>query len=246
MIDFDAQVTGVAALGEPLRRALYRFVVAQEAPVNRDQAAAGAGVARHVAKFHLDKLVGDGLLEAEFARPSGRGGPGAGRPTKLYRRSPRQLAVSLPPRQYELAGRLLARAITTSERDHIPVTVALADSARDVGSSLGQQARDQAGAEPSRTELVAAATGVLNENGYEPRPELGGVALANCPFHMLAQDYTDLICGVNLQIMSGLVEGLEDSGLEARLQPAPGRCCVRLAESAPSPSGSPPAPEATA
>ena len=47
--DFDAQVAGIAALGEPIRRALYRYVVAQSAPVSRDQAAGGAGVARHVA-----------------------------------------------------------------------------------------------------------------------------------------------------------------------------------------------------
>jgi predicted ArsR family transcriptional regulator len=69
---FDAQVTGIAALGEPIRRALYRYVVAQAAPVNRDQAAEGAGVARHVAKFHLDKLVEDGLLDVTYARPTGR------------------------------------------------------------------------------------------------------------------------------------------------------------------------------
>ena len=118
--DFDAQVTGLAALGDPLRRALYRYVVAQTAPVNRDQAAEGVGVARHVAKFHLDKLVDDGLLEVEFARPPGRRGPGAGRPAKLYRRSSRELAVSLPQRDYELAGRLLAKAVTdAATRGHL-------------------------------------------------------------------------------------------------------------------------------
>ncbi len=89
--DFDAQVAGIAALGEPVRRALYRYVIAQPGPVSRDQAAAGTGVPRHVAKFHLDKLAADGLLEVEFRRPPGRRGPGAGRPTKWYRRSLREL-----------------------------------------------------------------------------------------------------------------------------------------------------------
>jgi predicted ArsR family transcriptional regulator len=187
-------------------------------------------VARHVAKFHLDKLVDDGLLVVEYARPPGRGGPGAGRPAKLYRRSPRQLAVTLPPRQYEIAGGLLARAVTIAERDHRPVRAALDDSARDVGRSLGREARHQAGRAPSRDRLVAAATGVLVQHGYEPRQESAGIALANCPFHSLAQDYTDLICGMNLQLVTGLVETLEGCGLEARLEPAPGRCCVRLAE----------------
>ena len=226
--DFDAQVTGIAALGEPIRRTLYRYVVAQVGPVNRDQAAEGAGVARHVAKFHLDKLVEDGLLEVDYARPSGRGGPGAGRPAKLYRRSPRELAVSLPQREYELAGRLLARAVTAAERDHAPVGDALRDAAREVGESLGHRAREQAGRRPSRAAVLVATTNVLHDCGYEPRADDAGVTLANCPFHALAQDYTDLVCGMNLELMTGLVNGLERSDLEARLEPTPGQCCVRL------------------
>ena len=102
MDDFAAQVSGVGALAEPARRALYLYVVAQPGPVSRDQAAAGAGLPRHTAKFHLDKLVADGLLETEYRRMSGRRGPGAGRPTKLYRRSSRQVtaftASAAPPR----------------------------------------------------------------------------------------------------------------------------------------------------
>ena len=88
--DFEAGVAAVAALAEPARRALYAFVSGQDEPVSREQAAAGAGVARHVAKFHLDKLVEDGLLDFEFRRPPGRRGPGAGRPAKVYRRSERE------------------------------------------------------------------------------------------------------------------------------------------------------------
>jgi predicted ArsR family transcriptional regulator len=68
-------VTGVAALAEPVRRALYRFVAAQRGPVTRDQASVGVGIPRHTAKFHLDRLVEDGLLEVDFKRLSGREGP---------------------------------------------------------------------------------------------------------------------------------------------------------------------------
>ena len=229
--DFDIQVTGIAALADPIRRTLYRYVVSQVEPVNRDQAAAGAGVTRHVAKFHLDKLVVDGLLEVGYGRPPGRNGPGAGRPAKLYRRSPTELAVSLPPRDYMLAGRLLARAVTIAERQGTPVGDSLRDIAREAGRALGHRTRAQAGSRPSRHAILAAATGVLRECGYEPRPDASGVTLANCPFHALAQDYTDLVCGMNLELMTGLVEGLDRAELRARLEPAPGRCCVRLATS---------------
>ena len=226
--DFDAQVVGIAALAEPIRRALYSYVVAQPGPVNRDQAAAGVDVARHVAKFHLDKLVDDGLLEVTYARPPGRGGPGAGRPAKLYRRSPREVAVSLPPRDYELAGRLLARAVTDAQRDGLPISDALAQAARDTGRTLGHRVRQEAGARPSRTKVLAATTDVLRDCGYEPRVEDGDVRLANCPFHALSKDYTDVVCGMNLELMSGLVEGLDRADFQARLEPCPGQCCVRL------------------
>jgi predicted ArsR family transcriptional regulator len=225
---FDAQVTGIAALGEPIRRDLYRYVIAQAAPVSRDQAAAGLGVARHVAKFHLDKLADDGLLEVEFARPPGRSGPGAGRPSKLYRRSSRELAVSLPERHYELAGRLLARAVTDAERDGVPVREALHRAAHDAGQAIGERARSRAGARADPATLFEATTEVLVDCGYEPRADDEGVSLINCPFHALAQEYTALVCGMNLELMNGLADGLERAPFEPYLDPAPGRCCVRL------------------
>lgn len=231
--DFDARVSGIASLGEPVRRALYRYVVAQASPVSRDQAAEGIGVVRHVAKFHLDKLVDDGLLEVEFRRPAGRTGPGAGRPTKLYRRSPRQVEVSLPDRRYDLAGRLLAHAVTDAARDGTPVADALSRTARDAGHALGREARGRAGPRPSRAALTAASCELLDELGYEPRPEAGGVSLANCPFHALAAEYTELVCTMNRDLLAGLLDGLGHRGLDALLEPAPGMCCVRLRKHSP-------------
>ncbi len=226
--DFDTRVAGVAALGEPVRRALYRYVVAQPGPVSRDQAAEGVGVPRHVAKFHLDKLEDDGLLEVEFRRPAGRGGPGAGRPAKLYRRSPRELAVSLPERRYELAGRVMAQAILDAERDDLPIAEALHATAAGAGRVLGEEARRRAGSRAGQVALQVAARTVLAEHGYEPRTDPDGLTLTNCPFHALARDYTDLVCGMNLDLVDGLLARLERANLEARLDPAPGRCCVTV------------------
>ncbi len=225
---FEARVSAIATLGEPVRRALYGYVVAQQSAVTRDEAAHGADVAHHVAKFHLDKLVDDGLLETGFGRPPGRSGPGAGRPAKLYRRASRELEVSLPERRYDVAGALLARAVTDAERDSVPVREAIVSAARDTGQSLGADARARVGPRPSRKALTSAAREVLAELGYEPRPSATGMDLANCPFHALAEAYTELMCGMNLELITGLVAGLEHPGLEACLDPAPGRCCVRL------------------
>ena len=225
---FEAQVAGIAALAEPVRRALYDHVVSEPEPVSREQAAAATGVARHVAKFHLDKLVDDGLLDFEYRRPPERRGPGAGRPAKVYRRSQREISVTLPERHYELAGRLLAAAVTEAERDGGPVAEALQRNARAAGRALAHKARQRAGGRSGSAARHDAVLAVLGESGYEPRREPGGVSLVNCPFHALARDYPDLVCGLNLDLLQGLVSGLDRTDLQARLDPGPGRCCVRL------------------
>src|SRR5262245_29851523 len=109
--EFTAQLETLAVLEEPLRRKLYLYVAGREEPVGRDEAARAAGVSRALAAFHLDKLVGAGLLEATFRRLSERTGPGAGRPSKLYRRAAGEFGVSLPPRRYELAAHVFAQAL---------------------------------------------------------------------------------------------------------------------------------------
>jgi predicted ArsR family transcriptional regulator len=225
---FEAQVVSVAALGDPIRRALYEFVVSQAEPVNRDQAAEGVAVPRHTAKFHLDKLEAEGLLDVEFSRPAGRRGPGAGRPAKFYRRSSREIAVSLPERRYDLAGHVMARAITTAQHEGRPVTDTLRDAAREFGQSLGEQVRERVGSRPTQAKLATAIGDVLAESGYEPRESPGGVTLRNCPFHSLAQTYTSLVCGMNEDLLEGLLDTLPATKLRARLDPEPGRCCVTL------------------
>ena len=183
-------MAGLASLAEPTRRALYLYVRAQETAVSRDEAAAGVGVPRHQAKFHLDKLVDDGLLEVEFARRTGRQGPGAGRPAKLYRRASRELAVTLPERRYELAGQLMAGAIADARSTGQPVAEALDRAARDQGRGWASTALREAGDRPSRAVLLAAARAALDEEGYQTRSDPAGLTLANCPFHALAAEHT--------------------------------------------------------
>jgi predicted ArsR family transcriptional regulator len=208
-------VSSLAALGDPLRRRLYEFVVAQREPVSRDQAAEALGIARHAVKFHLDRLEGEGLLEAVFSRPTGKGGPGAGRPAKFYRRAAREFAVSLPERRYDLASHIMAEAITASERDGVPISDALADAAHRTGRACA-------------AETSANLDQVLADLGYEPQSDAAGVKLANCPFHSLAADYTELVCGLNLNLINGLLAELGRPALRAELAPAEGWCCVRI------------------
>jgi predicted ArsR family transcriptional regulator len=227
--DFGSRVTSVAALAEPVRRALYLYVVAQPAPVSREQAAAAVGVARHVAKFNLDRLEEENLLDVVFARPTGRSGPGAGRPAKLYKRSAREVEVSLPERHYDLAAEVMAEAITQSEEKAVPIGDALRAAAREAGHAFGQEARQKTGIRRTRASDLRVVQDVLADKGYEPRLAENGLSLANCPFHSLAQAHTALVCGMNLELIDGLLEAAGPGDLRAELSPSPGSCCVRIA-----------------
>jgi predicted ArsR family transcriptional regulator len=226
--DLEARIAGIAALAEPQRRALYQFLSARGDAVSKDEAAAALGVARSVAAFHLDRLVADGLLTTEFRRLTGRQGPGAGRPAKLYRRAEGELSVSLPARHYDLAAGLLADAVAQSIRTGTPAVVELTRVANEHGHQLGRRARANAGSRPGPRALVDAALAVLERTGYEPRSDGDEIVLANCPFHALADQQRDLVCGMNHDLLSGLADGLGDDVLDARLEPTDGTCCVRL------------------
>jgi predicted ArsR family transcriptional regulator len=221
-------LTAVSSLEDPVRARLYRVVAESEAPVGRDEAAAAAGIGRPLAAYHLDKLAELGLLTASYQRPEGRGGPGAGRPAKVYARSDREFAVSVPAREYELAARLLAVAVEADAGG--PSWAALHDAAWQFGCNLGRRAAGtQAGpVDPAQKRAVLET--VLRDHGFEPwQDESGTVRLRNCPFHSLAAVHPDMVCGMNLALMRGLVEGLDADALNPELNPPQGRCCVVLA-----------------
>jgi predicted ArsR family transcriptional regulator len=295
----DAGLAALSSLDDPVRARLYEVVAACSAPVGRDEAAAAAGIGRPLAAYHLDKLVDLGLLTATYQRPASRTGPGAGRPAKLYARSGREFAAAVPPREYELAARLLAVAVQSdtsgqtraalgaaarqygarlASGDHAVVAaraISLADAVGNSGAASATEAARAAGtgsparaartaaaasaAESARTAAaasaaesanpavaagpsgaarvaevaraaVAASRGVetaLRSHGFEPwRTTDGTVQMRNCPFHQLAAQYPDMVCGMSLALVDGLIEGFGAGDMRAQLDPRPGRCCV--------------------
>src|SRR5688572_9287456 len=181
------QIAGIAVLDDPVRRSLYLHVARQADAVSRDAAAEATGTARENAAFHLDKLVEAGLLEASYRRLSGRVGPGAGRPARVYRRSGREFSVTVPERRYERAASLFASALERAGSGGPPP--ALADAADRMGRELGQAA-GRRGSE--RTRLLRA----LEQGGYEPITDAHGtIRLRNCPFDALAEAHRSLVCG---------------------------------------------------
>ena len=229
-------MSAIGALDEPNRRALYEAIREDGGWVSRDRAADAVGIGRATAAHHLDRLAEEGLLEVDYRRLTGRQGPGAGRPAKLYRRARREFEVSLPPRDYELAGRLLAEAADRSRLDGTDIGEALDDAAGDEGRRIGAEIRGRlADATGGSTgggtggEGLVAVTGVLASRGFEPQvQDDGSVALRNCPFHQLSRTHTELVCGMNLSLLSAAVDEAADLGFTAHLEPSEDHCCVRL------------------
>jgi predicted ArsR family transcriptional regulator len=211
-------------LAEPTRRAVYECVRAATTAVTREEVSRTTGVNQRLATFHLDRLSDAGLLLVDYARPEGRTGPGAGRPAKRYRPTEVQLDLSVPPRHYELAARLLAQAIQSDPGDAEASSFRVA---RDEGRRIGQLRRP---AEEDRRPGTADVMDSLLALGYEPSPATApSVRLRTCPFRSAAEVAPDLVCGMNCELVSGLLEGLGLDPAAAQLDPAPPECCVTVA-----------------
>jgi predicted ArsR family transcriptional regulator len=231
---FEQGVAVLHALHDPVRRSLYRYVSAQPHDVSREEAARAVGVQRGLAAFHLDKLVDAGLLQVvAVRRVSGRSGPGAGRPAKLYRRTAVQHEVSVPPRTYAVAAELLAEAVEEAGAD-----LALQAAARRLGVRFGAQARAGAATRVDEGTVTPAVvpSGVIDilvRRGYQPYQDGTAVRLGNCPFRGVAEQFPAVVCGMNLALLEGLVDGAGAVGISAVMDPRPGQCCVALVAAEP-------------
>jgi predicted ArsR family transcriptional regulator len=203
-------IEAIGALADGVRRALYDIVVDADHPVGRDEAAAAVGVARQTAAYHLDRLADEGLLDVSYERLSGRTGPGAGRPAKLYQRSDVEHDVTLPPRRYLLAARILLEAVAGDGGDDEELD-RLAGAARRTGEGLAKGGLDEA----------------LRVNGYEPVERGGEVRFRNCPFHALVDEDRQTTCALNHALVEGMIAGSGDDRA-AVLEPEEGYCCVRI------------------
>lgn len=229
MEPFEHSLEAVAMLADDLRRRMYLFIRDSARPVSRDEAAEEVGISRKLAAFHLDKLVEKSLLKAHYVRLSGRRGPGAGRPSKVYEPTDTAISVSIPPRSYDLAGYLLLKAL----RDHLDDAQArdsIRAAAFEEGERLGERVRRHRSLRsPSSRKVLEVGEDVLYERGYEPyRDEQGGLRCRNCPFHSLAQESPELVCGMNEAFIAGFLEALGNKTVNADLDPRPGHCCVRI------------------
>lgn len=206
--ELDA-VAGI--LSDKTRRAIFLYVKQQHAPVAVNEVAEAFGMHRNAAKFHLDKLLDAGLLSAEFKRINGRRGPGAGRPSKLYRATDVEVSISIPERHYELLAELLLRALTSG------------DDLESVGYAFGTKLAADAGAATGQDcDGLECVRGILEDLGFEPSIDMDDEGTAwitteNCPFGRVAMEAPDQeVCRLDRAIVRGILESFSSGRIEVR------------------------------
>ena len=216
----------LSILGDHFRQELYVFV-RERGSVTREEVSERFGISRNLAAFHLEKLVERHLLSARQGDRAGPGGPGAGRPPKVYEPSDMEFELTVPERRYDVVGKILVAAME-EQREGEPARDAARRVARERGEAFGRKsaARSHPTAVP---DAMKRTTKMLKSCGYEPFRQNGDILLRNCPFHRLAEQAPELVCGINQAFLDGYVRGLSEPPLlEAVLDPREGRCCVRL------------------
>lgn len=218
--EFASAVTAItSAFGDPTRREIYLSLHAP-ADTGHDDGVTAAEVAErfdlhpNVARHHLDKLAGGGYLEVHVARD---GRSGAGRPSKRYRPSGKQIAVEVPVRQDDVLITLLGRALALLPR---PQAEAMAE---EVGTEYGRlMARSLGGARDQRSfrSALHAVADALTAHGFaahaEKRRPGGGeragrddlrIVSEHCPFGAFAIE-NPVICAVDRGMVKGMLSEL--------------------------------------
>ncbi len=223
----EPAIRAIAALDDDLRRGMYEFARAARRPVTRDEAAAAVGISRKLAAFHLDKLVDAGVLRTRSAPAAGI--RRVGRAPKVYEPSGTDIRVSIPPRHHDLLAGILLAAVLGERRGETAGDAALR-VAREHGEQLGSAERQRA--RPGRLgaeRALTLASQLLEQRGFEPAREASTcLRLRNCPFHPLAAQAPEAVCGINHAFLAGMVDGLQAPAVEAVLDPRSGECCVEL------------------
>jgi predicted ArsR family transcriptional regulator len=225
-------IRSIAALDDELRRGMYLLIRSARMPLSREDVARELRISVKLAAFHLDKLIERGLLKAQFGRPKGKSGPSVGRSSKLYEPADANIAVSIPGRDYELLGSLLAEAFDARARGR--------NKAIEAARAKGLELSDQLGGRipKGRRGPLAVAKRKLKALEYEPyRSSSREVRLSNCPFHALARQAPEVVCPINKGLIEGLISGVDVTVEQISLGPSNGDCCVALHSGSPNPPG---------
>jgi predicted ArsR family transcriptional regulator len=195
------------AIGDPELREALAFARSQAKAVTADELAGAQEVHRNVARSRLERLVAAGLLNTGYERRTGRTGPGAGRPAKVYAVLPELTPLEFPARRYEALLGLLVDALPAPRR---------AARLREVGVAFGEELARTAGLRPTRSvgtgfERICEAVRSLGYQASvdEIREDGAVIATPTCPLRPLVRARPDAA-----EIDRGMWQGLAAHALE--------------------------------
>lgn len=206
-----------SALGDPTRRAVYISIRESSEPLTSGDIASAFHIHPNVARHHLDKLAADGYLDIVHRRPSGRSGPGAGRPAKYYSVSSKQIDVHFPAHRHDILSEMLVRIIERIAPENVR------EVAEQVGVEVGRElateigSPDDSGYEGAVRSVVRAMTGI----GFGVSSDVAGqrLLMSHCPFGETAASHPDVVCSLDRGMVIGLMGSLEHA-CEPVLHPA--------------------------
>lgn len=199
-----------ASLGDPTRRAIYIAVRESPEPMTSSMVAKLFDIHPNVARHHLDRLASDGYLQVSHRRPSGKSGPGAGRPAKCYEATEKEIEVHFPARRYDILVELLTRIIGRIAPDDV------ARVAEEVGREYGSELAAEIGTpeDAGYEEAVVAVAQAMSGLGFGIDPDVpaGRLLTSHCPFGEAAAGHPEVVCSLDRGIVAGLMGGVGAKG----------------------------------
>lgn len=199
MVENDDKI--IQLLADPTRLKIYRAVLnAADKPQSANEIASRFRLHPNVARMHMEKLTGAGLLESDY-RKSGRGG----RPAREYRMGGKVVAANYPPRAYQLLADITVTALEKGE--------SIETVARETGLELGKQSMEMAGLSRSASvnsrvdnlKKLAEEQGLLAEFITSDRGAID-VHIHNCIFKELSRQHAELVCMLHQHLFTGICE----------------------------------------
>jgi predicted ArsR family transcriptional regulator len=204
---FDAAVDEIThSLGDPTRRGIFLYARGSGNPVTAAEIAESFGIHPNVARHHLDHLAHDGYLTVATRRPPGRSGPGAGRPSKYYTPTGKEVSLSLPVRRYDLLAALLAK--TLAHVDPLVAPVVAEQVGFEYGTALAADLDARPGAD--REAAVRQIAQTMTATGFDMTLDTSGEHLLthHCPFGPAARDHPEVVCALDRGMVAGMLAAL--------------------------------------
>lgn len=215
----DAQ--GHRALAVTSRVRLLDVLRQAPEPVGVVDLAAAVGLHANTVRSHLDVLIDAGLVTRIDEAPTR-----PGRPRALF-----TVAEDGPPgegeRHYRLLAEILASHLASS-------TTEPAATATQAGREWGRYLADRPApfARAGQAQATDALVRLLGDLDFQPElsDDRQQVALHHCPFREVAERHQDVVCGVHLGLMQGLLTELRAPLTATRLEPfvQPRLCMIDL------------------